>query len=88
MRLHQVLKRVTAPGADSSVHRHWQEWGLLFQAPGGALPHGPTSEEFTGLYLAPPEIFLSHTNPSASSLPWRKTSRPANRSHQASSLSL
>lgn len=30
MCLHQVLKRVTAPGADSSVHRHWQGWGLLF----------------------------------------------------------
>lgn len=27
MCLHQVLKHVTVPGADSSVHRHRQEWG-------------------------------------------------------------
>lgn len=81
MYLHQVLMRVTAPRADSSVHRHWQEWGLLFQAPGGALPMGPLHRRSQGSTCPLPE------SPS-SSLPGRRTSRPANRSHQMNSLSL
>lgn len=62
MCLHQVPKQATAPGADSSVHGPWQEWGAAVPGSWLSPPLGPlqrSSQDSTcpllrSFFLPPP----------------------------------